>query len=259
MDVSEPSFNFKFIQNLMTDIPNFAHSASFQSLLKLSQTSKEMRERMLPILKAKRVQELLFLQTWLSTLNRNYTLDQLTQQHGSFPAGAKPAGAGSRHSSGVVAGRSPESEALAKQRCNLNRLDLSNNQITKIPPEIGQLTHLKELILADNQITVIPPEIGQLTHLTFLCLDYNKITVIPQEIGQLTHLEHLYLSYNQITVIPPEIGQLSNLKTLTLYRNQITEIPPEIGLLTNLICIYIGHNKITEIPQGEYLSHYKKR
>ena len=58
MNDSESFTNYKFVQNLMIDMPNFTNNASFQSLLKLSQTSKEMREMLLPILKAKRLQEL---------------------------------------------------------------------------------------------------------------------------------------------------------------------------------------------------------
>ena len=39
------------------------------------------------------------------------------------------------------------------------------NQITSIPPEIGQLVNLRELWLGGNQITSIPPEIRQLVNL----------------------------------------------------------------------------------------------
>ena len=45
---------------------------------------------------------------------------------------------------------------------------LSGNQLTTLPPEIGQLTALTRLNLFDNQLTTLPPEIGQLTALTEL-------------------------------------------------------------------------------------------
>jgi len=186
-----------WVKNLMIDMPNFAQSASFLSLLKLSQTSKEMRERLLPILKTKRAQELLFLQTWFTALNRIYNLDRIIQQH----------------------------------CCNLEELNLSSTQITKIPPEIGQLINLKSLNLSWNEITKIPPEIGQLTNLKRFYIHQNKITVIPPEIGLLTHLKFLHLDRNYITEIPPEIGILTqkhgcNLIELYLIGNPITKIPP---------------------------------
>ena len=37
---------------------------------------------------------------------------------------------------------------------------LNDNQITKIPPEIGQLTNLKQLDLTKNRIQEIPAEIS---------------------------------------------------------------------------------------------------
>ena len=50
---------------------------------------------------------------------------------------------------------------------NLQTLDLSENQISVIPPEIGQLINLQYLYLYGNQISVIPTEIGQLTNLKY--------------------------------------------------------------------------------------------
>ena len=47
----------------------------------------------------------------------------------------------------------------------LRRLDLSGNQLTSVPAEIGQLTSLEELGLGGNQLTSLPAEIGQLTAL----------------------------------------------------------------------------------------------
>ncbi len=38
-------------------------------------------------------------------------------------------------------------------------LDLSKNQLTALPPEIGKLTDLQRLYLNSNQLPEIPPEI----------------------------------------------------------------------------------------------------
>ena len=40
-------------------------------------------------------------------------------------------------------------------------LKAHENQLTVIPPEVGQLTSLKELNLHQDQLTSIPPKIGQ--------------------------------------------------------------------------------------------------
>ena len=57
------------------------------------------------------------------------------------------------------------SEAL-KEPDKVQILDLSNQGLTEIFPEICQLTNLTELRLVGNQIEVIPTEICQLTNLT---------------------------------------------------------------------------------------------
>jgi Leucine-rich repeat (LRR) protein len=70
----------------------------------------------------------------------------------------------------------------------LKNLFLSNNQLTDLPQEIGQLTQLEYLDISDNQLTKLPQEIGQLTQLTNLYLSNNQLTEFPQEIRQLRYL-----------------------------------------------------------------------
>ena len=81
---------------------------------------------------------------------------------------------------------------------------LSNNQLTNVPAEIGQLTSLEVLYLRDNKLTSVPAEIGQLTSLVELDLDGNRLTSVPAEIGQLTSLKVLELGHNQLTSVPAD-------------------------------------------------------
>ena len=152
-------------------------------------------------------------------------------------------------------------------------IDLSRNNLTSLPPEIGQLTHLTHLDLSRNNLTSLPPEIGRLTHLTHLdlsrndffssdrlatlpqlthltriSLSDNNLTSLPPEIGQLTHLFHLDISRNNLTSLPPEIGQLTHLNHLDISRNNLTNLPPEIGQLTHLCHLYIGDNGLIDLP-----------
>ncbi len=131
---------------------------------------------------------------------------------------------------------------------NWKELDLSGEELTEVPLEIGRLTQLEKLSLHNNQITEIPAAITQLTNLTTLDLSGNQIVEIPATITQLTNLTALNLSLNEITEIPAAIVQLTNLTVLDLLCNQITEIPAAITQLTNLTVLHLGSNKITEIP-----------
>jgi hypothetical protein len=57
----------------------------------------------------------------------------------------------------------------------LRRLQLQNNQLQGLPPEIGQLDSLTELILSGNQLKHLPVAMGNLNNLT--CLLYCKLDV----------------------------------------------------------------------------------
>ena len=129
----------------------------------------------------------------------------------------------------------------------LTRLYLQNNNITHLPVEIGQLTQLTTLLLCNNKLTHLPVEIGQLTQLTTLHLYNNKLTNLPAEIGQLTQLTTLHLSLNKLTHLPVEIGQLTQLTELILYGNNITQLPVEIGQLAQLTTLYLSNNPIENL------------
>ena len=138
------------------------------------------------------------------------------------------------------------SEALIQPN-QVQFLDLSDQNLIKIPDDIFQLTNLTQLGLGNNQISEIPPKLCQLNNLTQLDLWGNQISVIPPEIGQMTNLTTLGLASNQISVIPPEIGQMTNLTTLGLGNNQLSEIPPEIGNLINLTNLNLSQNKLINL------------
>jgi len=61
---------------------------------------------------------------------------------------------------------------------------------------LDELYNLQGLWLNDNQISEIPPEIGQLQNLQILWLRYNQIKEIPKEIRLLQNLQELRLNGN---------------------------------------------------------------
>ena len=129
-------------------------------------------------------------------------------------------------------------------------LDLSNKNLTEIPPEIPQLTSLQYLNLRNNQIREIPEALAQLTSLQLLDLSNNQISEIPKALAQLTPLQVLYLSHNQIREIPEALTQLTSLQILGLTNNQIREIPKALAQLTSLQVLYLSNNQIREIPEA---------
>ena len=84
-----------------------------------------------------------------------------------------------------AAAAGPVSEAEFQEIKRTGRCDLSNRELTALPPEIAQLTNLEALALDGNQLTALAPEIGQLTSLRRLGLDGNQLTALPRELADL--------------------------------------------------------------------------
>jgi internalin A len=127
-------------------------------------------------------------------------------------------------------------------------LNLSDNQMIALPPEIGELKSLTTLDLGGNQLTTLLPEIGELKSLTTLNLWDNQLTALPLEIGELKSLTTLNLIGNQLTALPLEIGELTSLTTLDLIGNQLTALPLEIAELKSLTTLNLGGNQLTALP-----------
>lgn len=138
-------------------------------------------------------------------------------------------------------------------------IHLNNNQLSSLPPEIGQIRCLRYLYLDNNQLRSLPPEIGELSCLWHLSLDNNQLSNVPPEIGQLNSLITFHLGNNQFNNLPVEMGQLSGLRYLYLDNNQLSNLPPEIGQLTDLQELYLNGNQLSGLPSeiGE-LTHLLK-
>lgn len=108
-------------------------------------------------------------------------------------------------------------------------LDLSGQQLARIPDSVFSQTDLEHLDVSDNQLTgAIQGEIRFLQNLRSLDASDNLMTGVPAEIGQLSKLETLDLSNNQLTGLPYELGNLQNLKTLNLSGNQYSQADLQI-------------------------------
>ena len=131
---------------------------------------------------------------------------------------------------------------------NVELLDLSNKQISLLPPEIGDLSNLRRLELGFNKLTVLPSEIGNLKNLIWLGVRQNQLTELPPEIGNLASLTRFDLRSNHLITLPPEIGKLKNLLGIGFRDNKLSCLPSEIGDLTGLSWFALGNNLLTALP-----------
>jgi Leucine-rich repeat (LRR) protein len=82
---------------------------------------------------------------------------------------------------------------------NLTNLNISNNRITNIPAEIGNLRQLDTLDLSYNQITELPVEMINLSLLSELWIECNELSEVPEVIVLLPSLNKLCVVNNPLS------------------------------------------------------------
>ena len=140
----------------------------------------------------------------------------------------------------------------------VKRLDASNNQITTLQQDLGQLTQLEELVLDVNNIDSIPcvPVLRKLTNLKLLSLrkqkvgEYKILINIDSWLSSCSSLRELYLSSNKITQVPTELKALKGLRVLELSDNELQNIPGVVlREWVNMEYLNLGRNKLRELPE----------
>jgi predicted nucleotide-binding protein len=130
----------------------------------------------------------------------------------------------------------------------LTRLNLRHNKLTSLPSALFTLSKLEELNLRDNKIAALPPALGDLTNLLVLDLANNRIQEIPAEIGRLENLAELYLGGNRISTLPHQFERLAKLETLGLMSNSLSSLPIELTKLGALKKLNLGNNQLGVLP-----------
>lgn len=131
------------------------------------------------------------------------------------------------------------------------RLTLSRAGLTIFPKCLTRLTHLNMLDLSCNQINKLPDNIGILASLTRLDVRSNKLQALPQSIGRMSRLTYLNASNNFLTSqgLPPSLGSLASLKTLNLGLNKLDSLPPTFEGLRGLEELKLFYNQFVVAPE----------
>ncbi|XP_071293090.1 leucine-rich repeat-containing protein 40 isoform X2 [Agelaius tricolor] len=179
-----------------------------------------------------------------------------------------------------------------KQLSSLCVLELRDNKIKAVPEEITVLQKLERLDLANNDISRLPYTLGNLPQLKFLALEGNPLRTIRRDLLQgtqellkylrskiqddgpgpneeppvtamtlpsqskvnihaITTLKLLEYSDKQAAAIPEAVFDAVGANPVTAVnfsKNQLREIPPRLVELKDSVCdVSLGFNKISSI------------
>jgi len=100
-------------------------------------------------------------------------------------------------------------------------LDLSNNRLTTLPPDFGNMMGLEKLSLAHNELAELPPEFGNMGRLRDLDMRFNRLRDLPPSFGQMRALRRIDLSDNLFSHFPAALEELAIVEIILLWRNPI--------------------------------------
>ena len=126
---------------------------------------------------------------------------------------------------------------------SLRQLTLSHNLLVMVPNQVvaQTLVKLEKLDLSDNGISFIPPEISRLVGLQEFRFDRNRAMCLPETMGELKKLKVLSLKDNQITV------------TSTVFTAKNPQpIPQVLFTETPLIDLNLHGNSMTNTQLNEF-------
>lgn len=139
---------------------------------------------------------------------------------------------------------------------HLSDVDLSENQLVKIPEGLLTLPNLKRLNLSSNRISEISPAIDKWQHLETLILSRNEIKAMPSSLCKLVKIRRLYLNDNQLDFegIPSGIGKLGVMEIFSAADNQLEMIPEGLCRCGSLKKLILARNKLITLPDAIHLT-----
>ena len=106
------------------------------------------------------------------------------------------------------------------QPAYINCLNLSHNQLSSLPSDIGLMVSLHELNLDYNELKEVPVQV-QMESIRTLSLKHNKIEAVDTWLATRHHLRVLSLDNNLLVGLPCEMGGMTNLDHLGLEGNPL--------------------------------------
>lgn len=121
----------------------------------------------------------------------------------------------------------PDAVYHLMRHTELKTCDLSGNVITKIPPKFAvKFSLITDLNLSNNQMAKLPDELCTLACLERLDISHNNFVALPQTTFQCPSLHTLHAHHNQI--IEVDVDRLARSRALEFVDLSDNPLPPQI-------------------------------
>ncbi|GEM_PF-5905832 len=131
----------------------------------------------------------------------------------------------------------------------LEKLDLSANQLKRLPPVTCRWRALRQVNLNNNHLRQL--DLSGWKQLETLSVAYNRLRLWPTGLAQLSRLRYLDLSNNQLRLADaPEQLHLPQLRQLLLARNKLNAPPPFVAYCAMLRQLDLSYNALCAWPQS---------
>ncbi|PSR13405.1 MAG: hypothetical protein DA408_17465 [Bacteroidetes bacterium] len=137
-------------------------------------------------------------------------------------------------------------EAALAHPTTVQHLVLRGQNLRKVPASIWlKFPHLISLDLRDNQLRELPPELALLTGLERLYLSHNRLISLAAPL-RWPQLRHLDASHNRLREV--QLSGMAHLETLDLSHNKLTQLPTGISTAQRLLHLHLAENKLPDLP-----------
>jgi len=130
----------------------------------------------------------------------------------------------------------------------LEILDMTDNNLSRLPDDFGTLKQLKILFLSNNRFSELPKSLSQCPELSMIGFRNNQIETIEEDVLPLS-TRWLILTENKLVKLPNSIGKLKLLQKLMLSGNQLVALPETLSGCHNLELIRIAANCLEKFPK----------
>lgn len=137
---------------------------------------------------------------------------------------------------------------LYQQVDTLEILDLSNNQLSELPPDLHRFKKLKIVFCSLNPFKELPTVLGQCENLEMIGFKSCQIETVSEKALPLK-LRWLILTDNQITELPDCFDKTPDLQKLALACNQLRALPATLAQCSRLELIRVSANRLAEFPE----------